>query len=211
MPTPTLFLDLDGVAHPADVYVTPKGIILATLGHELFEHLPLLAEAFVAAPRLQVVLSTQWAAVVGYRAILLKLPVALRKRVVGATTFGVDPRVWRKQTRHDQISTGQCQVPIARGWRRRSPCSRSEKTSPYRAPSAFSLSEEAVCCCKAAWSNDLSCGGRRNFAPAQIHFATWVRHRARSTAQPACNRCPSHRACHIVPLHTRSDDGWDDG
>jgi hypothetical protein len=104
MPNVILFLDLDGVAHPADVYVTPEGITLTAEGHHLFENLPLLAGALGALPRLEIVLSTQWVAVAGYRATLARLPPSLRKRVIGATTFGIDPRVWRKQSRFEQIA-----------------------------------------------------------------------------------------------------------
>lgn len=101
----TLFLDLDGVLHPDDVYLTPQGIELRSAGHELFEQAPrLVTAALEPYKKVRVVLSTRWVAGIGYRATLEQLPIAVRNRVVGATTFGIDPMVWRKQSRYEQIA-----------------------------------------------------------------------------------------------------------
>lgn len=59
---PTLFLDLDGVLHPDDVYLTPQGIVRRGTGHEPFEQAPRLVtaalEPYQSVQVVQVVLST---------------------------------------------------------------------------------------------------------------------------------------------------------
>jgi hypothetical protein len=83
-----VYLDLDGVAHPSEVYRHPKrGIYIdpCLAGHTLFENLPLLVDALQQFPEVRVVLSTSWVPTLGFGRTLKKLPLPLRPRVIGAT------------------------------------------------------------------------------------------------------------------------------
>lgn len=86
-----LYLDFDGVLHPADVlrhrethalYLPPE---LVDQGHRLFEHAELLASLLEPYPRVHVVLSTSWAYALGFDAALSHLPAPLAGRVIGST------------------------------------------------------------------------------------------------------------------------------
>lgn len=83
-----LYLDFDGVLHPADVHWSPqRGVFLGdrAQGHSLFEHAQLLAELLEDFPAVRLVLSTSWVPVRGLAATVACLPSALQARVVGAT------------------------------------------------------------------------------------------------------------------------------
>jgi hypothetical protein len=82
-----LYLDFDGVLHPHPVVRSPKrGLHLPQHpGRSLFESAPLLIQALLPYPRLRIVLSTSWVAVLGYRRARNYLPPELAARCVGAT------------------------------------------------------------------------------------------------------------------------------
>lgn len=83
-----LYLDFDGVLHPAEVYWHPRrGVYLhpSVQGHRLFENVPLLLEALAGFPKVQVVLSTSWVPSRGFGKTLKRLPLELRARVIGST------------------------------------------------------------------------------------------------------------------------------
>lgn len=82
-----LYLDFDGVLHPADVRLGPTGPELnpSLRGHSLFEHVGTLSAVLAGRPNLQVVLSTSWVCRFGYEYAASRLPAAIRARVVGAT------------------------------------------------------------------------------------------------------------------------------
>ena len=84
-----LYLDLDSVLHPGEVYVRrgSRPFLFNRPGHALFEHAPLLEELLKPYPSVVIVLSTSW--VRHYRGsiprIARRLPDGLRRRVVGGT------------------------------------------------------------------------------------------------------------------------------
>ncbi|QNN57911.1 hypothetical protein H9K76_03265 [Diaphorobacter ruginosibacter] len=83
-----LYLDFDGVLHPAPVYRHHKrGIYFGVehSGHKLFENVSALVAALAPYPAVSVVLSTSWVHVLGYSRARSFLPEPLRSRVVGAT------------------------------------------------------------------------------------------------------------------------------
>ena len=105
---PVLFLDFDGVLHPDAVYRTKYGLYLKAEG-ELFQWATLLEKALAAAPEIQVVLSTTWVRVLGYRQACSYLPPAVAARIVGGTWHrryaredGWD-REWLLMTRFEQV------------------------------------------------------------------------------------------------------------
>lgn len=100
---PTLFLDFDGVLHPDAVYRIAGKIVLKADGHALFEWAPVLEDALVPYPELQIVLSTSWVRVLSFDTALGWLPEALQRRVVGATWHRQGPRDWAFLTRYQQI------------------------------------------------------------------------------------------------------------
>lgn len=64
-----LYLDFDGVLHPAPVYRHHKrGIYFGVehSGHKLFENVSALVAALAPYPAVSVVLSTSWVHVLGY-------------------------------------------------------------------------------------------------------------------------------------------------
>ncbi|WP_159838491.1 HAD domain-containing protein [Burkholderia sp. 8Y] len=84
-----LYVDFDACLHPADVYVK-RGIgpyLRDRANHGLFEQAPLLDGLLSSYPHVMIVLSTSW--VVRYRGsiarVAARLPVGLRRRVIGAT------------------------------------------------------------------------------------------------------------------------------
>ncbi|WP_341674735.1 HAD domain-containing protein [Niveibacterium sp. SC-1] len=79
-----LFLDFDGVLHPHDVWLRGRTPYLRGPG-ELFMWAPRLESVLAAAPHVQIVLSTSWVRHLRYSNALQALPIALRRRVVGAT------------------------------------------------------------------------------------------------------------------------------
>lgn len=106
-----LYLDYDGVLHPADVRVTkvePAQPRVYNGGqptdHPLFEHAPLLERILQPFPDVRISLSTSWVRMLGYEMAVQQLPPGLRARVVGT--------IWRgallqfpPRTRHDAIAT----------------------------------------------------------------------------------------------------------
>lgn len=82
-----LYLDFDGVLHPADVYLGSKGPELSQncAGHRLFEHAEALAMMLATRPEICVVLSTSWVPLFGFDFAAASLPSALQRRVIGAT------------------------------------------------------------------------------------------------------------------------------
>jgi hypothetical protein len=80
-----LYLDFDGVLHPADVWHdAERGPTLAShlRHHRLFEHAQLLADLIAIRPDIRIVLATSWVRVYGLDAALSVLPKTLRVRVV---------------------------------------------------------------------------------------------------------------------------------
>ncbi len=83
-----VYLDFDGVLHPADVWLEKGGYMrLGTLyqGHALFEHAELLAALLEPHDDVKVVLSTSWVWGLGFNQALAHLPKRLSVKVVGAT------------------------------------------------------------------------------------------------------------------------------
>lgn len=96
-----LYLDFDGVLHPADVVrharrdnpggvarALPREIALgrsARADHALFEHAALLEQALAPYPDVRIVLSTSWVPTLGFDQARQFLPAALSARVIGAT------------------------------------------------------------------------------------------------------------------------------
>lgn len=101
-----LFLDFDGVLHPAEVFNTrTQGIVLMADGHNLLEHAELLADVLRPYPELQIVLSTSWVPTVGFDKACARLPESLRARVVGSTwDEDYDLECWNKRSRYEQIA-----------------------------------------------------------------------------------------------------------
>jgi len=82
-----LYLDFDGVLHPADVRLTPSGPELnpKLCGHRLFEHADALSAVLDGRQNLLVVLSTSWVCHFGYEYAASRLPGPIRAKLVGAT------------------------------------------------------------------------------------------------------------------------------
>jgi len=108
---PILYLDYDGILHPADVRVTKAEPLCPKVyergqptEHPLFEHAPLLARLLEPFPDVRVSLSTSWVRALGYGLAVQQLPLALQARVVGTIRQG-----WLLQYpppyRHDAITT----------------------------------------------------------------------------------------------------------
>lgn len=105
---PTLYLDYDGVLHPADVRVTtaeplrPRVYNGGATNHPLFEHAHLLERILAPFPNVRLVLATSWVRTLGYEFTRQQLRPALRGRVIGT--------VWRgallehpPRTRYDAV------------------------------------------------------------------------------------------------------------
>lgn len=90
-PTPSmrlLYLDFDGVLHPADVWLGSDGRMRLGQGgdgHALFEHAQCLADLLAPHDDVMVVLSTSWVSGLGFDQALAQLPAALSQKVIGAT------------------------------------------------------------------------------------------------------------------------------
>jgi hypothetical protein len=99
----TLFLDYDNVLHRCDSYVTPSGIVGAP-GAVLFEYAELLA-SLLQPFATEIVISSDWVSVVGFKAARDALPSAwLRERVVGTSQFrDCDVNAFRKLPRGVQV------------------------------------------------------------------------------------------------------------
>jgi hypothetical protein len=107
-----LFLDFDGVLHPARAVMGQQGPELAGDG-SLFMWAEPLAGLLAEHPHVQLVLSTSWARHLPFEQVRDFLPVALRRRVVGSTWHRIqtDPdfsrglpfSYWRDSTRYQQV------------------------------------------------------------------------------------------------------------
>lgn len=118
--SPILYLDFDGVLHPADVRVTkaepsqPRVYVGGrSTDHALFEHALLLELLLLPFPKVQIVLSTSWVRTLGYEFTLRQLPPELQARVVGT--------IWHGQrlehpppSRHDAITADAAERGIDR-------------------------------------------------------------------------------------------------
>lgn len=96
---PILYLDYDGVLHPADVRVSPseprRPRVYARgqpTDRPLFEHLPLLERLLEPYPQVHIILSTSWVREFGYEFALEQLTPSLRERVIGATLYPAPAR-----------------------------------------------------------------------------------------------------------------------
>ncbi len=109
--SPILYLDYDGVLHPADVRVTKDEPLRPRVysggrptDHTLFEHAPLLERILQPFPDVRISLSTSWVRTLGYELAREQLPPALQVRVVGTIWQGFLLR-YPPRTRHDAIQT----------------------------------------------------------------------------------------------------------
>lgn len=98
-----LFLDFDGVLHPDAVFRTRKGLQLRSEGH-LFMWAPLLAQALIEQPQINIVLSTTWVRHLGYQRARSYLPDVIQDRVIGATWHSSMARNWAVQSWWDNAS-----------------------------------------------------------------------------------------------------------
>lgn len=82
-----LYLDFDGVLHPADVrrYRAPPTIRVEAPGHALFESCETLERLLDPYPKVRIVLSTSWVRILGFQKARDYLTPGLITRVVGAT------------------------------------------------------------------------------------------------------------------------------
>jgi len=103
-----LYLDFDGVGHPADVWydTASKQVSLRAPGHVLFESMPVLEAALVPYPDLKIVLSTTWVQTFSFEHAKACLSEALQRRVIGATYDPLSPDAWRysRLRRYDAIA-----------------------------------------------------------------------------------------------------------
>ena len=107
-----LFLDFDGVLHPARAVMGQHGPELDGDG-SLFMWAEPLAELLAERPHVQIVLSTSWARHLPFEQVRDFLPVALRRRVVGSTWHRIqsDPdfsrglpfSYWQDASRYQQV------------------------------------------------------------------------------------------------------------
>lgn len=111
-----LFLDYDGVLHPDSAYLMRGGPVLRGDG-ELFMWVDLLVAALADYPKVQIVLSTSWVRMLGFRRARDFLPESLRERVIGGTFHSAMKRIdegqwaayysnrtwWDSATRYQQI------------------------------------------------------------------------------------------------------------
>lgn len=109
--TAVLYLDFDGVLHPADVRVTdaePERARVYLRGqptdHPLFEHVPLLESILEPFPDVKIVLATLWARMMGLEFAAHQLPPSLRSRIIGTVWQGslLEYPPW---SRYDVIQT----------------------------------------------------------------------------------------------------------
>lgn len=79
---PTIYLDYDGVCHPAGVPVSLTGKL--PRGHDLFVHAPILVQLLASYPAIEIVLTTRWSWVIGCKRAASYLPPELSSRVVAS-------------------------------------------------------------------------------------------------------------------------------
>jgi len=92
---PVLYLDYDGVLHPADVRVPVDDRTLARVyyqgqptNHPLFEHAPLLEHILHPFPDVKIVLATLWSRELGLEYAAQQLPPGVRERVIDTVWRG---------------------------------------------------------------------------------------------------------------------------
>jgi len=104
-----LFLDFDGVLHPDAVFLTRRGPQLRSDG-ALFMWAELLEAELDAFPHVKIVLSSSWVRNLGFSRATKRLPLAIRRRIVGATWHSsmskelADGIWWDESTRYSQIA-----------------------------------------------------------------------------------------------------------
>jgi hypothetical protein len=102
-----LFLDIDGVLHRGIARRAGNQVVSsapAIIG--LFEYAPVLDELLCPYPDVEIVLSSDWALVLGVEYTVAAMPLsALRDRVVGATYEGCtfNEMLWPLLTRGEQV------------------------------------------------------------------------------------------------------------
>ncbi len=107
---PILYLDYDGVLHPADVRITkddPQPRVYdggRPTDHALFEHAPLLERILQPFPEVRISLATSWVRALGFEFAVQQLPPGLRQRVVGTIWQGF-MLTCPPPSRHDAITT----------------------------------------------------------------------------------------------------------
>lgn len=107
-----LFLDFDGVLHPARAYMGRNGPELDGDG-SLFMWADTLADLLAGYPHVQIVLSTSWVRHLPFERVREFLPVRLRRRVIGSTWHCIyhDPvysrnlpfSYWQDSSRYQQV------------------------------------------------------------------------------------------------------------
>ena len=152
---PVLFLDFDGVLHPAPVWRQPDGRLLLdadaeAAGRVLFDRATALAAA-LSDINVRLVLSSSWVQQLGYNRARGHLPPGLQCKVIGATyhSRAQSRWVWYHYTRWEQIQVYVRRHALVRwlaidddaeGWpdgeRHRLIC-----TDPYEGISAVQIAE----------------------------------------------------------------------
>jgi hypothetical protein len=117
-----LYLDFDGVLHSGDVGLDAHQRPYVRGSGALFEYADRLVTTLAPYPQVDIVLSTSWVRVKSFRYAMKRLPVELRRRVIGATwhsRFARDGELlawWlNTSTRYDQIVADLRRRP-ARPW-----------------------------------------------------------------------------------------------
>lgn len=98
-----LFLDFDGVLHPAAVFQSRDELYLARNDIALFAWAPLLVRALTPYPDVRLVLSTSWVYALGFAEAKSWLPEELQRRTVGSTLDARNGRNWNLLSRYAQI------------------------------------------------------------------------------------------------------------
>jgi hypothetical protein len=108
---PVLYLDFDGVLHPADVRVTasePQRPRVYQGGrptnHPLFEHAALLEHVLAPFADVKIILATSWVRVLGYEYTVQQLKAELRERLLGTIWQG-ELLEYPPRARYDAIQT----------------------------------------------------------------------------------------------------------
>lgn len=96
---PILYLDYDGILHPADVRVTREAPLQPRVylrgepsDQPLFRYMSLLELLLAPYTELRIVLATSWVRAFGYEFAIAQLSPGLQARVIGATTFPAPTR-----------------------------------------------------------------------------------------------------------------------
>lgn len=108
MAPPILFLDYDGVLHPAEAIRTyARGIVLPDgVPGRLFMHADSLVRVLEPHPEVRIVLSTSWVQHLDYYRAKKRLPESLQARVIGATWHShKNAKEWETLTRYLEILT----------------------------------------------------------------------------------------------------------